>query len=69
MEIIIGKYTSRPKTLPIDANKCNILLRLKLRKTSAAVIDPWFKASSHSNKAEETTIFCDDLRRNRPFLN
>jgi hypothetical protein len=40
MERVTRKYTSRPKTLPIDANKCNILLLLKLRKTSAAVIDP-----------------------------
>jgi hypothetical protein len=33
-------FTSRPKNLPIDANRCRILLLLKLIKTSAAVMLP-----------------------------
>ncbi len=61
-------FTSRPKNLPIDANKCRILLLLKLIKTSAAVMLPWFKASSHSINTEGSRIFRDDWRRKRPFL-
>lgn len=53
-------FTSRPKNLPIDANKCRVLLLLKLMKTSAAVMLPWFKASSHSVNTEGSRIFRDD---------
>lgn len=34
------EFTSRPKNLPIAANKCKILLLLKLVNTSAADILP-----------------------------
>lgn len=52
--------TLSPKNLPTDANKCRILLLLKLMNTSAAVILPWFSASSQSDKADATRIFLED---------
>ena len=60
--------TSRPINLPIHANKCKILLLLKLVKTSAAVILPRFKASSQSINADGVRIFLNEWRRKRPFL-
>lgn len=64
----IKAITSRPINLPIHANKCKILLLLNLIKTSAAIILPWFRASSLSTTAEGVIMLFDEWRRKRPFL-
>jgi len=53
-------YTSSPKNLPMHANKCKMLLLLKLIKASAADILPWFRASSHSTTTDDDITFLDE---------
>lgn len=55
--------TSRPKNLPMHANKCKTLFLLKLIKALAAVILPWFSASSHSSKVFDDIMLFDERRR------